>query len=761
MHSAPPLLLSGRVVLPDGGARQRYLLIRDGVLRWISRNRPPAHFLEGAREIVTGPQDWIFPGLVDLHSHTSYNVLPLWRSVRAPFDNRHVWRRDERYKAEIGGVLRQLIGPDRPRKVFSELQALAGGTTLLDEPFPLDAEAGEGPAVLCRSTGRGADLGLAPGREVRSVVDFFRPGDDGRPQPAPGFDGRPAPLDAYAADRARLQAILVHVAEGRSGFGSYRGVDPYSRAEFEALMAHPAMEDADAVRAAHMAIVHGCGVDVRDPRHLDFLRRRGISIVWSPVSNMLLYDDTIDVEALVEAGVNVALGSDWSPSGSKHVWDEAKFARFFLAAVGSGVGDADVFRMVTTNPGRALGLPELGRIEEGAFADLFILRSPIESDSALEVFFSTTDRDVLATVVGGLPIYGDEAFLGQFGLHLLRLPRREGSAAANKRVHLPESVGIRDLGADLDAVEDQLKALGSYRSNLLADSDLPYRRSIQLLRARAERFGWSARRGRRRPSSAPPGQVPVPPGAALVRFGHRGDVPHADFVARLAATVLPATAALGQRLRLAACFVALPPRDKPAACPDAVLLSFYRPAEDAHHRDYRAMLADSVGGRASQLLQEAAFAHSRVAAPRPYAGDVETDAVYHLAGGEVDWYAGTTRAVLAAPRPGGDAASFESAARALIATLAAGAPGRDAALACLGSGYLALWLHQPDSAPLDAVPLDAVPLEDLRQVADLVLDAVAHPVDAKAALDDRWTGLAPADGDCLKLAFDRLDLFPW
>ena len=147
---------------------------------------------------------------------------------------------------------------------------------------------------------------------------------------------------------------------------------------------------------------------------------------------MLLYDDTIDAEALIQRGVNVALGSDWSPSGSKHVWDEAKFARFFLDAIGSKISDADVFKMVTTNPGRCLGLRQLGRIEEGAFADFFILRSPIESDNALEIFFSTTDRDVLATIMDGLPIYGNRNFLGQFGLELQRLPRREGSAVADK-----------------------------------------------------------------------------------------------------------------------------------------------------------------------------------------------------------------------------------------------------------------------------------------------------------------------------------------
>ncbi len=151
----------------------------------------------GVREIATGPRDWIFPGLIDLHTHSWYNILPLWRSARAPFDHRHVWRQDPGYKAAIGGVLDQLGDAYIPaRTVFSELQALAGGTTLLDEPRPLDAEEGQGATLLCRDTGSPRELGLESGREVRSVVDFFEPGASGQPIVKPGYDGKPGPLDA-------------------------------------------------------------------------------------------------------------------------------------------------------------------------------------------------------------------------------------------------------------------------------------------------------------------------------------------------------------------------------------------------------------------------------------------------------------------------------------------------------------------------------------------------------------------------------------
>ncbi len=756
MHVSKPVLFSGRIVLPDGGARQRYVLVRDGVIRWISRSRPPEALIAGAREIVTGSQDWIFPGLIDLHTHSWYNILPLWRSERAPFDHRHVWRGDAGYKAAIGGVLKQLGDDYIPaRKVFSELQAVAGGTTLLDEPRPLDSEEGEGATLLCRDTGSPRELGLEPGMEVRSVVDFFKPGKSGQPIVKPGYDGKPSPLDAYVADRDRLQATLVHLAEGRSGFGSDRGVDPYSRAEFEALMKHPSMSDADAVKGSRLALVHGCGVDVDDPSHIEFLLERDISIIWSPASNMLLYGDTIDAEAFIQRGINVAVGSDWSPSGSKHVWDESKFARFFLKAIGSDISDADVFKMVTTNPGRCLGL-RFGRIEEGAAADFFVLRSPIESDHPLEVFFSTTDRDVLATVVDGLPIYGDRNSLERFELKLQDLPEREGSAVAGKAVHLPASTGVEDFAAAITAVEDQMKALDPpvLRSNLLGFSDVQYSRSFQFLRATTERFGWNVRRWKRKGASPTPGRVPVAPDAVQVRVGFAASPDRDRFLEDLGRTVLPARVALGRSTGLTACLSAVAPEDRPAGCPDEVGLDFFE-SQKVH-----GWAESTAGGRASSLLGDALFrggaGGSWSAFPRRYAGEVSAGSCYHLHDAAADWHHGEVRLLLATRRQDTLVSDFHAAVADTLDAMEEPAMDRDGALAAVGEDYLALWQHAP-AGRQDGGPVPPA----LEAAADVVLSASHSAVDAKASLTDSWRGLDLQGGDCLNLVFERRALFPW
>ena len=50
-------------------------------------------------------------------------------------------------------------------------------------------------------------------------------------------------------------------------------------------------------------------------------------MVWSPLSNLLLYGATADVAAAQAAGVSIGLGSDWSPAGSKNLLGELKVAR--------------------------------------------------------------------------------------------------------------------------------------------------------------------------------------------------------------------------------------------------------------------------------------------------------------------------------------------------------------------------------------------------------------------------------------------------
>ena len=62
------------------------------------------------------------------------------------------------------------------------------------------------------------------------------------------------------------------------------------------------------------------------PEDFEVMAGHGGAMVWSPLSNLLLYGATARVDAAKRAGVRIGLGSDWSPSGSKNLLGELKVA---------------------------------------------------------------------------------------------------------------------------------------------------------------------------------------------------------------------------------------------------------------------------------------------------------------------------------------------------------------------------------------------------------------------------------------------------
>ena len=79
------------------------------------------------------------------------------------------------------------------------------------------------------------------------------------------------------------------------------------------------------------------------------------SIVWSPLSNLLLYGGTTDVKAAKAAGVPIALGSDGAPSGTKNLLGELKVAWLVGQELGRLFAHRELCEMVTTTPARILG----------------------------------------------------------------------------------------------------------------------------------------------------------------------------------------------------------------------------------------------------------------------------------------------------------------------------------------------------------------------------------------------------------------------
>jgi hypothetical protein len=137
------------------------------------------------------------------------------------------------------------------------------------------------------------------------------------------------------------------------------------------------------------AMVHGVALDA-DDGHL--LADAGASLIWSPRSNISLYGNTAPVRMLKDQGVLIALGTDWTPSGSMHMGRELVCAdelnsHYFDRAF----SDRELWLMATYNPAVALHVHDrIGLLAPGYFGDIAIFdgrnaanpyRAVIESDA--------------------------------------------------------------------------------------------------------------------------------------------------------------------------------------------------------------------------------------------------------------------------------------------------------------------------------------------------------------------------------------------
>ncbi len=112
--------------------------------------------------------------------------------------------------------------------------------------------------------------------------------------------------------------------------------------------------------------------------HFDQLAAVGGKLVWSPQSNLRLYNETTDIGAALAAEVSVALGADWTPSGSPSLLHEVKVAWQVLKQSSVPVRPPDLVHIVTSAAEIARLADKIGTLEVGRAADLTIVQKRLD-----------------------------------------------------------------------------------------------------------------------------------------------------------------------------------------------------------------------------------------------------------------------------------------------------------------------------------------------------------------------------------------------
>jgi cytosine/adenosine deaminase-related metal-dependent hydrolase len=377
--------LNGTVVTPSGPIDHATVLISGTKIEAVGRQLP----LPAGTHIVE-TNGIIYPGLIDLHNHVTWNALARW-SAGPKSGARYDWQQLPEYQMALGVPHEKMVaeGHGCAAERYAEVKALVGGAT---SQAGLNSDDLTPPGTSISSTCLGGfvrELGVssrlyAVGTKEPLRYEVF---------PLALDQTRTAALIAGLHDGS-ISAALFHIAEGAADNAS-------ARREF-------AMLKARGLLLPGVSIIHGVALT---PANFAEMAAAHVGLVWSPHSNFELYGSTADVADAKKAGVKMAIAPDWSPTGSDGMLQELKYAAIWNATqTPAPFTDRDLFDMATRNAAQLGGIAsETGSIAAGMRADLLILSPPsnaAKEDPYAELFHASVP-DVALVMVDGQPVYGD------------------------------------------------------------------------------------------------------------------------------------------------------------------------------------------------------------------------------------------------------------------------------------------------------------------------------------------------------------------
>ena len=392
-------------VAPDSGALADHaLVVRDGAIVDLLPSALAARKWV-ADDTVTLDRHLLIPGLVNAHTHAAMNLfrgladdLPLMTWLE-----RHIWPAEGRWIGEpfvrdgtrlaAAEMIRSgttcfgdmYFFPETAARVVMEAGLRAAlFAPILDFPTPM----GEGPEDYLRLTTQAAD---AWRHEPRITIGF------GPHAPYTVSDG---PLRQVLTLAEELDApVMMHVHETAGEIHSAveaNGERPLARLKQLGLLSPRLM-------AVHMT-------QLLD-EEVQWVADTGTQVVHCPESNLKLASGFCPVQRLLDAGINVALGTDGAASNNDlDMIGETRTAALLAKGVSQradAVSASQALRMATLNGARALGLENrVGSLEIGKQADMVAVdlgaleTQPVYDPVAQLVYAASRDQVTHSWVAG-------------------------------------------------------------------------------------------------------------------------------------------------------------------------------------------------------------------------------------------------------------------------------------------------------------------------------------------------------------------------
>lgn len=311
----------------------------------------------------------VIPGLINTHTHAAMSLLrgladdlPLMEWLE-----KHIWPAEQQWVNE------QFV-QDGTQLAIAEM--LRSGTTCFNDMYFFPETTARAAAAAGMRTSVGLILLDFPTAYADNAEQYLSKGlalhDEHKHHPL--IQTAFAPHAPYTVSDAPLQRVRVladeldipihiHLHETRTEIEqsvAQFGVRPLQRLKQLGL-------SAPGLLAVHMTQL--------EDREISQLAEDGVQVLHCPESNLKLASGFCPVQSLLDAGVNVALGTDGTASNNDlDMLGEMRTAALLAKAVhedASALSAHQALRMATINGARALGIADhTGSIETGKWADL-------------------------------------------------------------------------------------------------------------------------------------------------------------------------------------------------------------------------------------------------------------------------------------------------------------------------------------------------------------------------------------------------------
>lgn len=314
----------------------------------------------------------LLPGLINMHTHSAMSLL---RGYADDMDMQS-WLQDRIWPVEAQFVSEQFV-VDGTRLAIAEM--LRAGTTCFNELYFFP----EAMLEVIRESGVRVSMGLPvlemPTVWSMSAKDCLEKGKklfaDHAGNNRISFALAPhAPYTVsdesfrIIAKRSKEWNIPVHLHLLETDFEIVQSMAEYSERPLQRMDRLGLLNNR--LLAVHMTQLQ--------PADIDLLSERGVRVIHCPHSNLKLSSGYCPVAALLDAGVNVSIGTDGAASNNRlDLLSEARTASLLAKGQTGDAASVDAFsllEMLTINAAKALGQGELlGSIEPGKWADLAAL----------------------------------------------------------------------------------------------------------------------------------------------------------------------------------------------------------------------------------------------------------------------------------------------------------------------------------------------------------------------------------------------------